>query len=249
MRRGLLLLLLLTACAGGPNRAPVEERGSGVDRSKSQAGHYSVRQGETLYAIAWRFGYDYRKLAQANAIAAPYTIYPGQQLLLSDNVGSSSPAKSTASKTTASKTSVTKSSSSSAKAKAPASDAGLVKGAIDWHWPTSGKIVRGFSGDVHKGIDIGGKSGDSVKAVAGGRIVYAGNGIVGYGNLLIVKHSEIYLSAYGHNRRLLVAEGDVVKQGQRIAEKGRSATNSVKLHFEIRREGKPVNPDKLLPKA
>jgi lipoprotein NlpD len=257
MRRGLLLLLLLTACAGGPNRAPVEERGSGVDRSKSQAGHYSVRQGETLYAIAWRFGYDYRKLAQANAIAAPYTIYPGQQLLLSDKVASSSKTtapktttpKTTAAKTTVSKTSVTKTSSSSAKVKAPASDVGLVKGVIDWHWPTSGKIVRGFSGDVHKGIDIGGKAGDSVKAVAGGRVVYAGSGIVGYGNLLIVKHSEIYLSAYGHNRRLLVAEGDVVKQGQRIAEKGKSATNSVKLHFEIRREGNPVNPNKLLPKA
>ena len=130
-----------------------------------------------------------------------------------------------------------------------ADDVGLVTGSISWKWPTKGKIVRGFSGDVHKGIDIGGKSGDAVTTVAPGRVVYAGAGIVGYGNLLIVKHNEVYLSAYGHNRRLLVGEGDVVKQGQRIAEKGDSATNSVKLHFEIRREGKPVDPRKLLPKT
>ena len=117
-----------------------------------------------------------------------------------------------------------------------------------WSWPTRGKVVREFSGTVHKGIDIDGKAGDSVKAVAPGMIVYSGSGIVGYGNLLIVKHNELYLSAYGHNRRLLVKEGESVKAGQQIAEKGSSATNTVKLHFEIRREGKPIDPDKLLPK-
>lgn len=117
-----------------------------------------------------------------------------------------------------------------------------------WRWPTRGKVVRGFSGTVHKGIDIDGKAGDPVKAVAPGMIVYSGSGIVGYGKLLIVKHNEYYLSAYGHNRRLLVKEGESVKAGQQIAEKGSSATNAVKLHFEIRREGKPVDPNKLLPK-
>jgi lipoprotein NlpD len=108
-------------------------------------------------------------------------------------------------------------------------------------------VIRGFSGTVHKGIDIDGKAGDPVRAVAPGMVVYSGSGIVGYGNLLIVKHNELYLSAYGHNKRLLVKEGEGVKVGQQIAEKGSSATNTVKLHFEIRREGKPVNPDKLLP--
>ena len=116
-----------------------------------------------------------------------------------------------------------------------------------WWWPTKGKVIREFSGTVHKGIDIDGKAGDAVRATATGEVVYAGAGIVGYGNLLIVKHDAVYLSAYGHNRKLLAKEGDQVSAGQRIAEKGSSATNSVKLHFEIRREGKPVNPRKLLP--
>ena len=109
-------------------------------------------------------------------------------------------------------------------------------------------MVRKFSGTVHKGVDIDGRAGDAVQATAAGRVVYAGSGIVGYGKLLIVKHNEVYLSAYGHNRKLLVAEGDNVTAGQKIAEKGSSATNSVKLHFEIRRGGKPVDPLSLLPR-
>jgi lipoprotein NlpD len=101
---------------------------------------------------------------------------------------------------------------------------------------------------VHKGIDIGGKRGDPVKAVAAGQVVYAGTGIVGFGELLIVKHNDVYLSAYGHNDQLLVAEGDTVKAGQVIAEKGSSGTDRVKLHFEIRKEGKPIDPQRLLPR-
>ena len=107
--------------------------------------------------------------------------------------------------------------------------------------------VRRFSPAVHKGIDIDGKAGDPVIAVAAGEVVYAGSGIVGYGKLLIIKHNDVYLSAYAHNQALLVEEGAAVRAGQKIAEKGSSATNSVKLHFEIRREGKPVDPLKLLP--
>ncbi|MFB3080047.1 MAG: peptidoglycan DD-metalloendopeptidase family protein, partial [Lysobacterales bacterium] len=125
--------------------------------------------------------------------------------------------------------------------------AGAGKPVGKWRWPTEGKIVRGYSGTVHKGVDIDGKAGDAVRAVAAGKVVYAGSGIVGYGNLLIVKHNDLYLSAYGHNRSLLVQEGESVAVGQRIAEKGSSATNAVKLHFEIRREGKPVDPVTLLP--
>ena len=109
-------------------------------------------------------------------------------------------------------------------------------------------MVRKYSSTVHKGIDIGGKRGDAVVAVAGGQVVYAGTGIVGLGELLIVKHNEVYLSAYGHNDRLLVSEGDPVKAGQKIAVKGRSGTDSVRLHFEIRREGKPIDPLRLLPR-
>ena len=117
-----------------------------------------------------------------------------------------------------------------------------------WRWPTSGRVMRGYSPNVHKGIDIAGKRGDDVRAAAAGVVVYAGTGIVGFGELLIVKHNDIYLSAYGHNDRLLVAEGETVRAGQVIAEKGSSGTDTVKLHFEIRREGKPVDPQRLLPR-
>jgi lipoprotein NlpD len=116
-----------------------------------------------------------------------------------------------------------------------------------WLWPTNGKVTRGYSSSVHKGIDIDGKRGDGIYAVAAGKVVYAGTGIVGYGELLIIKHSEVYLSAYGHNSRLLVSEGMQIKAGQKIAQKGSSGTDTVKLHFEIRKEGKPIDPKRVLP--
>jgi len=109
-------------------------------------------------------------------------------------------------------------------------------------------VICGFSATVHKGIDIGGNRGEAVRAVADGVVVYAGTGIVGLGELLIVKHNDTYLSAYGHNDRLLVREGATVKAGHKIAVKGSSGTDTVKLHFEIRKEGKPVDPLRLLPK-
>jgi lipoprotein NlpD len=109
-------------------------------------------------------------------------------------------------------------------------------------------VVRGFSSSVHKGIDIEGRRGDPIHAVANGTVVYAGSGIVGMGELVIIKHNEVYLSAYAHNDRLLVGEGERVLGGQKIATKGNSGTDEVKLHFEIRREGKPVDPQKLLPR-
>ena len=117
-----------------------------------------------------------------------------------------------------------------------------------WRWPAEGRVSRGFSGSVHKGIDIAGTRGEAVVATAAGKVVYAGTGIVGFGELLIVKHNEQYLSAYGHNDRLLVAEGDTVSAGQKIAEKGSSGTDTVKLHFEIRKDGKPIDPIRLLPR-
>ncbi len=117
-----------------------------------------------------------------------------------------------------------------------------------WRWPAVGEVTRGFSTSVHKGIDIAGEKGDPVVAVAPGKVVYAGAGIVGYGEMLIIKHNELYLSAYGHNEALLAAEGDVVEAGQTIAKKGSSGTDKVKLHFEIRKEGKPIDPLRVLPK-
>ena len=246
----LCLLALLTACAGNPPRAPVEDRyGQRVGHDAVVPDQYKVKRGDTLYAIAWRYNFDIRGLARANDMAAPYTIYPGQTLVLRERaaVAASKPPAAKKRSPERSKPSAT----ASAKVTSPrptAATAGVAGGAVSsWRWPAEGKVIRGYSGTVHKGVDIDGKAGDPVRSVAAGKVVYAGSGIVGYGQLLIVKHNELYLSAYGHNRRLLVQEGESVNAGQRIAEKGSSATNAVKLHFEIRREGKPVNPVSLLP--
>ncbi len=272
------VLLGLVFCGllgcGSNARAPVEDR-YGASSSQSQSSTYRVQRGETLYSIAFRYGLDYRKVAAANSIPSPYTIYPGQKIYLKEAtpppipvVRSATPRSSPAPAPVAvtkpaakpaakpaptpvpKKPTVTRVPPSTVKSspvtKSRSTYAGRAVNA--WRWPTSGRVTRGYSSSVHKGIDIGGKRGDAVQAVAAGKVVYAGTGIVGFGELLIVKHNEIYLSAYGHNDRLLVAEGDTVRAGQKIAEKGSSGTDSVKLHFEIRKEGKPVDPQRLLPR-
>ena len=121
---------------------------------------------------------------------------------------------------------------------------------MDWQWPARGKILQSFSSSSgkNKGIDIAGKLGETVKAAASGSVVYAGSGLLGYGRLVIIKHNEQFLSAYAHNRVLTVKEGDKVKGGQKIAEIGSSGTTSTKLHFEIRSNGKPVDPVRYLPR-
>ncbi|KGE05042.1 peptidoglycan DD-metalloendopeptidase family protein [Pseudohaliea rubra] len=246
------LLLGLAACGGNPP-APIEDRGAagGIDR----AGRYTVASGDTLYSIAFRFGLDFRGLAAANGIAAPYTIYPGQRLALktSPAPAAQKTARPPVPREVATATPrVTPKAASRATAPAPpprptaakVSDAPVAS----WRWPAAGKVARGFSSTVHKGIDIAGAKGDPVRASAAGSVVYAGAGIAGYGQLLIVRHNPRFLSAYGHNDRLLVGEGEPVAAGQRIATRGSSGTDSVKLHFEIRRDGKPVDPLSLLPK-
>lgn len=118
---------------------------------------------------------------------------------------------------------------------------------IDWAWPTSGKVIAAFNETSSKGVDLAGKPGDPVLAAAGGRVVYAGTGLRGYGKLVIVKHDNSFLSAYAHNQNLLVKEGQAVSKGQKIAELGDTDSDRPKLHFEIRRQGKPVDPGKYLP--
>ncbi|MDG2046607.1 MAG: peptidoglycan DD-metalloendopeptidase family protein [Halioglobus sp.] len=117
-----------------------------------------------------------------------------------------------------------------------------------WLWPASGSVTRRYSKNTHNGIDIDGNRGEPIVAVAAGKVVYAGTGIVGFGELLIIKHNDVYLSAYGHNDRVLVEEGQAVSAGEIIAEKGSSGTDTVKLHFEIRKEGKPIDPQRVLPR-
>jgi lipoprotein NlpD len=119
---------------------------------------------------------------------------------------------------------------------------------LAWAWPSAGKLLAPFSESANKGLDIGGRAGDAVTASADGKVVYAGNGLRGYGELVIIKHNATFLSAYAHNRKILVKEGQQVSRGQKIAEMGNSDADAVKLHFEIRRQGKPVDPMQYLPK-
>jgi lipoprotein NlpD len=263
-----LVLLTLLACGSNPP-APVEDR---TRAPVSSSRLYQVQQGDTLYSIAFRYGMDFRRVAAANRIPSPYTIYPGQKIQLreatpppvsratkpssptpppkttaSTTRQSTKPAPKPAPSTTQKHTTVTKPSSPPVK-KSSSGAAYTGRAVSTWQWPAEGRVIRKFSSTVHKGIDIAGKRGDPVKAVADGKVVYAGTGIVGFGELLIVKHNDIYLSAYGHNDRLLVAEGQTVRAGQKIAEKGSTGTDIVKLHFEIRKEGKPVDPLRLLPR-
>lgn len=238
------ILLLLTACAGSYQGAPVSERGN---PASTKLTHHVVTKGDTLFSIAWRYGQDYKALARSNGIARPYTIYPGQVIHLKGS-RTSSPAQT---KTASAKPKAETSRSKSATKIRPQSQKPLLNAApLKWRWPAKGKVIATFSSrnPLNKGVDIAGKLGESVVAAGSGVVVYAGSGLRGYGNLLIIKHSESFLSAYAHNRRLLVREGQSVKAGQKIAEMGSSGTDRNKLHFEIRKEGKPVNPMGYLPR-
>ena len=237
-----LLLFIFTAC--------VSNRNSGVQYDYDH-GYYTVLLGDTLYSIAWRHRIDYKQLARWNRIRPPYTIYAGQRLRITKPPGSYT--KTTQPKSSATAASKKKKSSSQV-AKTTSTSASKKKSVKpvkhDWIWPTKGKVIKMYSTKLggSKGIDIAGKLGQPVFAASAGKVVYSGNGLSGYGNLIIVKHSEQYLSAYAHNKKLFVKEGGMVKRGEKIAELGSSGTSTPKLHFEIRYNGKPVDPIKHLPK-
>ena len=193
-----------------------------------------VRSGETLFKIAWRYGLDHRDLARWNDLDNPSLIFPGQRLGLSPGA---KPARS----------------STTAKAPAPGKPKPVPKAlpAPSWRWPADGPIVSRFgqSGSLGSGIGIGGKAGVQVRSAAKGKVVYTGTGILGYGQLVIVKHNESYLSAYAHNRELAVGEGDEVNAGQTIARMGEGPDGRSMLHFEIRRNGIPIDPLGQLPQS
>jgi lipoprotein NlpD len=229
-----LLAALLGACA--PNMAPVYTRTGQLATS-----HYVVRTGDTLYSISWRHGLDYRAVARWNRIGPPYTIHPGQRLRLAAPPQATPPAGSAAAKPAVVRPERTRPTPSASQSAAPA--------ALGWRWPVEGRLSRRFAEDAQgkQGIALSGSLGQSVTAAAGGRVVYAGNGLRGYGNLVIVKHNGRYLTAYGYNREILVQEGDVVTAGQRIATMGMGPGQQPALHFELRRDGKPVDPLPYLP--
>jgi lipoprotein NlpD len=267
---GVALSVLLVGCSSSPSGGVrVVDRNSNAapQRPTVTTGQYVVRRGDTLFSIAFRYGWDYKALAARNQIPEPYTIRPGQTIRFDGRSNSTSSAvavvpgtvrSGTASTTTSTQTSasgsvkttviskpVTTVPSVSAPPQGPAGPA--PKG---WTWPSNGVLIGKFSsnGSLNKGIDIAGDLGQPVLAASDGSVVYAGSGLRGYGELVIIKHSDTYVSAYGHNRRLLVREGQQVKAGQTIAEMGSTGTDRVKLHFEIRRQGKPVDPLQFLPR-
>lgn len=272
---GLVLSTLLVGCSStkSSNVRVVDRNNAVAQRPTVTTGQYVVRPGDTMFSIAFRYGWDYKALAARNNIPTPYTIHPGQTIRFDGRTGStptavvsnSSSSPSSSSKTTVIRrqangtttTTVTGSgagstgaapSVASKSAPTPLPPAGPAP--TGWGWPSNGILIGKFSsnGSLNKGIDIAGDLGQPVLAASDGTVVYAGSGLRGYGELVIIKHSETYVSAYGHNRRLLVREGQQVKVGQTIAEMGSTGTDRVKLHFEIRRQGKPVDPLQFLPR-
>jgi len=247
-------------------KAPVKMI-AGADNS-GKPGYYSVKSGDTLIRIGMDNGQSWRDIARWNNIENPNLIETGQVLRVtppeetgvvvrpvsSTNVVTSpAPASAASAPATATNTAAVRPPASAASppnSSTPANNLANTDSAeetVSFQWPTRGNVLAGFDEVKNKGIDISGKAGDPVLAAADGKVVYAGAGLRGYGNLVILKHNNTYLTAYAHNQSLLVKEDQAIKRGQKIAEMGNSDADQVKLHFEIRRQGKPVDPAKYLP--
>jgi len=296
----LVMVAVLAGCSSSAQRAPVIERGeapkrsvAAVDETRKKLARekdwrpqvHVVQKGDTLYSIAFDYGFDYHELAELNGIQDPGVIQIGQQIRLFP--GGARPIIPPAAveikpivpavreqprlakyeysdaavaqiekvqQLTQPEASVAENKPRPEPRPEPKpqtrTDAAADNGedeALEWSMPAQGKLVAGFSGSSSKGIDIAGKLGQPVLASAPGKVVYSGSGLRGYGKLVIIKHNKTYLSAYAHNDQVLVKEGQTVTRGQKIAEMGNTDTDQVKLHFEVRRFGKPVDPAKYLP--
>ena len=214
-----VMLLLITGCS------------SAVRWDEGGADRHVVRSGETLFSIAWRYGKDPAAVARRNELGDGSLIYPGQVIRLS-------PPAAAVARRPASSRQLDRSPPGIPAQPPPA-----------WRWPTDGRISVEFGGKpgTGTGVLINGRDGQTVVAAAPGRVVYAGGGLVAYGQLIILKHNDTYLSAYGYNAKLLVEEGQAIRKGQQIATMGEGPERKSRLHFEIRRNGKPVNPRQYLP--
>jgi lipoprotein NlpD len=267
--------LLLAACGTGPSTAPVEDRRAPVARpvldpnttavkqppgfeNAGKPGYYTVKPGETLIRIGLETGQNWKDIAAWNNLEQPNQISVGQVLrvlpptatlaaaaegggVVTRPVGTGSIASTQVQPGQASAPAARPAEPAAATA-AAANESGL-----SWIWPVPGPVIAGFDEVKNKGLDLGGTAGEPVLAAADGRVVYVGAGLRGYGNLIILKHNNVYLTAYAHNKTLLVKEDQAVRKGQKIAEMGNSDADRVKLHFEVRRQGKPVDPIKYLP--
>jgi lipoprotein NlpD len=259
----LLTALTLLACSNKGRLAPVEERALGVPQktvkvlpgaeNAGKAGYYTVRQGDTLLRIGLDHGQSTRDLARWNNLDNPNLIETGQVLRVAPPLQEAATVRPAGAAVTAAPAAQPASTASAPTAAKPAATAPSTPAntegddPIAFQWPVRGPLIAGFDEAKNKGLDIAGKAGDPVLAAADGKVVYAGSGLRGYGNLIILKHNNTYLTAYAHNQTLLVKEEQTIKRGQKIAEMGNSDADQVKLHFEIRRQGKPVDPAKFLP--
>jgi len=287
-----LLLFVLFGCSSGGYRAPIYERGD-LDRKDAieptgekdwRPEVYVVQKGDTMYSIAFNYGFDYHELAELNGIKDPSVISIGQQIRLFpgktvasapdiapdikpvDNLVKEQPklvkyryseaALAQIEKIQSKPVPIVTSFSSTVEKPQPipprisqviTTPAVVEEGGVEWGLPAHGRVIAQYSETANrKGIDIAGKLGQPVMASASGKVVYSGSGLRGYGKLIIIKHNATYLSAYAHNDQILVKEGQSVTRGQKIAEMGSTDADRVKLHFEVRRLGKPVDPEKYL---
>ena len=241
--------------------APVAKPPPGIENA-GKPGYYTVRSGDTLIRIGLDNGQSSRDIARWNNLDNPNRIEVGQVLRVAPPAGAGAVAKAVTQGSVSSGPTTAlaplppaadkPAPQAAAAASAPAAPAVAAPSVsadddIAWIWPTSGPVLAGFDEVKNKGLDIGGNAGDPVLAAADGRVVYVGAGLRGYGNLIILKHNNTYLTAYAHNQILLIKEDQTVRKGQKIAEMGSSDADRVKLHFEVRRQGKPVDPSKYLP--
>lgn len=272
----LVATMVLAACGTGLSSAPVEDRRTSVSRpvmdpnttpvkqppgfeNAGKVGYYTVKPGETLIRIGLETGQNWKDIAVWNNLEQPNQISVGQVLRVAPPVAATAAdsngvvTRPIGSGSIAS-TQVQPGQNSSAAARPaattttePAAAAAAAESGLSWIWPVPGPVLAGFDEVKNKGLDLGGNAGEPVLAAAEGKVVYVGAGLRGYGNLIILKHDNTYLTAYAHNKTLLVKEDQAVRKGQKIAEMGNSDADRVKLHFEVRRQGKPVDPIKYLP--
>lgn len=235
-----IALAVLAGCASRQTQAPVTDLsgGEGTSSSVPATGSYVVKPGDTLYKIAQAHNMEVGALVRLNNITDPSQLRVGQSLRMS---GTAAPAKTPGAAAPVAPVPVTEPTAEPSTA-ARASDANI----ISWGWPASGKIIQSFNSNT-KGIDIAGAAGDPVVAAASGKVMYAGNGVRGLGNLILLGHDSGFITAYAHNQKLLVKTGQSVQKGAKIAAIGQTDTTSPRLHFEIRRSGTPVNPMSYLP--
>lgn len=229
---GCLAIALLIAGCAGKNAADAESYSGSV---------YTVKRGDTLYRISRMTGTSVKELARLNNISSPYTIEVGQRLKVNGATKTASSGRKSGGKST--KTAAVTPSSAVPQSSWPP------VGQRCWRWPTSGKVILPYStaDGGNKGIDIAGSRGQPVFASGAGTVVYVGNQLRGYGNLVMIKHSEDYITAYAHNETLLVNNGQKVKAGEKIATMGSSGAEGVQLHFQLRYRATAIDPQRYLP--